>query len=272
VILSSIAVFAMFGVLFTMPQYFQGVLGTDAMGSGLRLVPLVGALVVGAAPADQIAHMVGVKATVALGFATLAAGLLLGADTSVGSSGFFVAAWMALVGAGMGLALATATSAALSELSEERSGVGSAALQALNKMGGPLGTGDPRQRAQLRLPGSPRPVRPAGHRGDGRQAEHLWRGGSRAPDQLAGTARLSSHGIRRRDGPRTAGVRLRRAGRCRAHSGVPARCEGRKGGRAAPCASCAQERGGVAVGWPASDTVNQRPRSRLRVAGHVCGS
>jgi hypothetical protein len=48
--------------------------------------------------------------------------------------------WMALVGAGMGLALATATSAALSELSEERSGVGSAALQALNKMGGPLGT------------------------------------------------------------------------------------------------------------------------------------
>jgi MFS transporter, DHA2 family, multidrug resistance protein len=140
VILSSISVFAMFGVLFTMPQYFQGVLGTDAMGSGLRLVPLVGALVVGAAPADRIAHLVGVKVTVALGFAMLAAGLFLGANTSVGSSGLFLAAWMALVGAGMGLALATATSAALSELSQERSGVGSAALQALNKMGGPLGT------------------------------------------------------------------------------------------------------------------------------------
>jgi hypothetical protein len=26
----------MLGVLFTMPQYFQGVLGTNAMGSGLR--------------------------------------------------------------------------------------------------------------------------------------------------------------------------------------------------------------------------------------------
>ena len=47
---------------------------------------------------------------------------------------------MALVGFGMGLALATSMSAALCELSAERSGVGSAALQAINKLGGPLGT------------------------------------------------------------------------------------------------------------------------------------
>lgn len=51
-----------------------------------------------------------------------------------------VAAWMAVVGAGMGIALATASSAALAELSEERSGVGSAVLQAVNKVGGPFGT------------------------------------------------------------------------------------------------------------------------------------
>jgi len=48
--------------------------------------------------------------------------------------------WMAIVGVGMGLALSTATSAALVELSEERSGVGSAVLQAVNKVGGPFGT------------------------------------------------------------------------------------------------------------------------------------
>jgi hypothetical protein len=47
---------------------------------------------------------------------------------------------MAIVGVGMGLALSTATSAALVELSEERSGVGSAVLQAVNKVGGPFGT------------------------------------------------------------------------------------------------------------------------------------
>ena len=37
-----------------MPQYFQGVLGTTAMGSGLRLLPLVGGLLVGAVPAAAV--------------------------------------------------------------------------------------------------------------------------------------------------------------------------------------------------------------------------
>jgi Na+/melibiose symporter-like transporter len=130
----------MFGVLFTMPQYFQGVLGTSPMGSGLRLLPLIGGLLVGAVAADRIVRLVGAKVAVAVGFAILAAGLLIGARTSVGSSGLFVAAWTAVVGLGMGLALATSMSAALCELSAERSGVGSAALQAINKLGGPLGT------------------------------------------------------------------------------------------------------------------------------------
>jgi hypothetical protein len=47
---------------------------------------------------------------------------------------------MAVLGAGLGLTFATASSVALSELSQERSGVGSAVLQALQKTGGPLGT------------------------------------------------------------------------------------------------------------------------------------
>ena len=140
VMLAAVAILAMIGVLFTMPQYFQGVLGTNAMGSGLRLLPLIGGLIVGAVPADRIARLAGAKLAVALGFAVLAGGLLLGAQTRVGSGGGSVAAWMALVGAGMGLAMATSASAALSELSEERSGVGSAVLQAVNKTGGPLGT------------------------------------------------------------------------------------------------------------------------------------
>jgi DHA2 family multidrug resistance protein-like MFS transporter len=139
VILAAVAIFAMFGVLFTMPQYFQGVHGTSPMGSGLRLLPLIGGLLVGAVAADRIVRLVGAKVAVALGFAVLAAGLLIGSATSVGSGGLFVAMWMVLVGLGMGLALATSMSAALCELSEERSGVGSAALQAINKLGGPLG-------------------------------------------------------------------------------------------------------------------------------------
>jgi MFS transporter, DHA2 family, multidrug resistance protein len=140
VILAAVAILAMIGVLFTMPQYFQGVRGTDPIGSGLRLLPLIGGLVLGAIPADRVVHRVGAKVAVAVGFGLLAAGMLIGAGTSVGSSGVFVAGWMAVVGAGMGIALATASSAALTELSEERSGVGSAVLQAVNKVGGPFGT------------------------------------------------------------------------------------------------------------------------------------
>jgi len=140
VILAAVAILAMIGVLFTMPQYFQGVLGTDPIGSGLRLLPLIGGLVVGAVPADRIVRRVGAKVAVAAGFVLLAGGLSLGGLTSVSSSGAFVATWMAVVGAGMGLAMATSSSAALTELTEERSGVGSAVLQAVNKVGGPFGT------------------------------------------------------------------------------------------------------------------------------------
>jgi Na+/melibiose symporter-like transporter len=130
----------MIGVLFTMPQYFQGVLGADAMGSGLRLLPVILGLVLGALPAERIVRSAGAKLVAATGFLLLAAGLFVGSTTGTGSSTLFVAVWMAVAGMGLGLALSTSTSAALVELSEERSGVGGAVLQAVNKVGGPFGT------------------------------------------------------------------------------------------------------------------------------------
>jgi hypothetical protein len=46
---------------------------------------------------------------------------------------------MALIGFGLGLAMSTTTSTALSELSEKDAGVGSSVLQALQKTGAPFG-------------------------------------------------------------------------------------------------------------------------------------
>jgi MFS transporter, DHA2 family, multidrug resistance protein len=140
VILAALAILPLFGALFTLPQYFQGVLGTDAIGSGLRLLPLVGGLIVGAVPADQVVRLAGAKIVVAVGFLLFAAGLLLGATTTATTTGTFTAGWMTLVGLGMGLTAATTASAAVAELSRERSGVGSAVFQAVNKTGPPLGT------------------------------------------------------------------------------------------------------------------------------------
>src|SRR5262249_35089197 len=70
-ILQAFGIFAMFGLLFAAPQFFQAVLGVNAMGSGLRLLPMMGGLALGAGLADQVARRITAKLTVALGFTIL---------------------------------------------------------------------------------------------------------------------------------------------------------------------------------------------------------
>src|SRR6516165_10519376 len=125
-ILQAFGIFAMFGLLFAAPQFFQAVLGVNAMGSGLRLLPLMAGLAAGAGLADRLAKRLTAKLTAALGFAVLAAGLVLGTTMTAAS------------GTGFGLALATAASAALVDLPKENAGVGSAVMQAVQKAGAPL--------------------------------------------------------------------------------------------------------------------------------------
>jgi MFS transporter, DHA2 family, multidrug resistance protein len=139
VVLIGFVALANIGVIFIMPQYFQAVQGTDAMGSGLRLLPLIGGLVVGAVPADKMARLLGPKFAIATGFVVMTGGLLLGATTDAGSGDGFSGTWMALSGFGMGLSMATTTSIVLSQVPKERSGVGAAVLQAVKKVGAPLG-------------------------------------------------------------------------------------------------------------------------------------
>src|SRR5581483_8552124 len=84
---------AALGILFTMPQFFQGVAGIDAQGSGVRLIPLIAGVVAGSVPADRVAARLGSKLTAALGFALVTAGMLAGATTTADSPAMFVAAW-----------------------------------------------------------------------------------------------------------------------------------------------------------------------------------
>jgi MFS transporter, DHA2 family, multidrug resistance protein len=139
-VLGGVAGLAMIGLLFTMPQYFQAVRGASALGSGLRLLPLVGGLIVGALPAGGLAKAIGTKLTVALGFVLLGLGAVLGSATGPASSLVYVGIWMAVLCAGTGLALTAATAAALSQLAAERSGIGSAVVQAFQKTAGPFGS------------------------------------------------------------------------------------------------------------------------------------
>ena len=150
-ILVTVVQFAMFGLLFTVPQYFQAVVGVDALGTGLRLLPMVLGLIVGAVVANKIgggtAEGDGVEArprgnakiTVAIGFVLIATGLALGASTSIVTEYGFAVVWIAVVGAGLGFSMPAAMSAALGALSPARSGVGSGMIQAVRQVGGTFG-------------------------------------------------------------------------------------------------------------------------------------
>jgi EmrB/QacA subfamily drug resistance transporter len=159
-ILATVVSFAMFGLIFAAPQYFQAVLGATPLGAGVRLLPLVAGLLAGGVAADQVVRLAGAKVTVAAGFALIAAGLIAGTFTTTGTGYGFAALWITVLGAGLGLALPTAMDAAIDELSADRSGVGSAVITAVRTVGGTLGVAvlgsvlNSAYRAHLPPPGS----------------------------------------------------------------------------------------------------------------------
>ncbi len=139
VILTSFGVFGLFGVMFTLPQYFQAIMGVDAQGSGFRLLPVVFGMLVGLLLFFVLADRIGAKLTVALGFAVVVVGTVVGTTMTRTSGDAFLAAWSFIVGAGAGLGFGAAMSAALVEIDAERSGVASALLQAVVKLGPAFG-------------------------------------------------------------------------------------------------------------------------------------
>lgn len=138
-VLAFLCSLAMIGVLFTLPQYFQAVLGVDSIGSGLRLLPLLGGLAVGAMGAEPVAKAVGAKAALAAGFAVMGAGLMLGSGTSTSSGLGFLSVWTPITGVGIGVVIATATAAALGRIPVAQAGTASALIQALQDAGSPFG-------------------------------------------------------------------------------------------------------------------------------------
>lgn len=138
-LLSTAVNFVMFGVLFAVPQYFQAVLGTDAMGGGVRLLPLIGGMLASAVVADRLAARAGARSAVCLGFVLLAGAMFGGATTAADSGYGLAAAWTTVAGLGLGLVMPVAMDAAIGTLDEERSGVGSAVIQAVRMVGGSFG-------------------------------------------------------------------------------------------------------------------------------------
>ena len=175
-ILATLVSFAMFGIMFAMPQYFQEVRGVSALGSGVRMLPMIGGMLVGMiggtrlqspgrnAAGLPIEPLAGARSMVAAGFAVLAGALVVGAFTHVSSTTGFTAAWFAVSGLGLGVAMPSAMNAALGALSAERSGAGSALITAMRQVGATIGVAvlgtilSNVYRARLASAGLPAPV------------------------------------------------------------------------------------------------------------------
>ncbi|HUD37671.1 MAG TPA: MFS transporter [Streptosporangiaceae bacterium] len=167
-LLSTLVSFALFGLVFALPQYFLDVRGFDSLGSGIRMLPMIGGLAIGLAIGQRLqtprtrkaaagqpetpgvpavpavaaapaAPPVSPKIMIAIGFAIMAIGLGIGTGTHLGSGTGFAAAWVAVTGFGLGMAMPTALNVALGALSAERSGSGSALITAMRQVGGTIG-------------------------------------------------------------------------------------------------------------------------------------
>jgi MFS transporter, DHA2 family, multidrug resistance protein len=170
-ILSTMISFALFGVFFVMPQYFLDVRGLNSLDSGVRMLPLIGGLIVGLGLGQRLQSvkpgaqargpLASAKIIGAVGFAIMAAAMAIGTATSTGSATGFMAAWFALTGFGLGLAMPTMLNAALSALTPERSGSGSALMSAMRQVGATIGVAvlgtviATVYQSRLRLPGLP---------------------------------------------------------------------------------------------------------------------
>jgi EmrB/QacA subfamily drug resistance transporter len=131
--------FAMMGALFLVPQFLQAVQGDDAFQTGLRLIPMVAGLMVGGLGSERLLKRLGLRVIMPIGLAVLGSGLALGGLTGATDGYAYVAAWLAVVGAGVGLAMVPATDGVLATLPDDRAGSGSGLLQTLRQAGGAFG-------------------------------------------------------------------------------------------------------------------------------------
>jgi len=138
-ITATVASMSLFGVFFTMPQYFRLVLGADALGTGLRTLPMVVGMLVAMQVSNRLAGRVPASTLASVGALLVAVGMAYGALTGLGDGFGRAAIWTAVVGLGFGAALFAAQTAALMTLPKHRAGIGSALVQTLRQVGSVLG-------------------------------------------------------------------------------------------------------------------------------------
>ncbi|WP_449352386.1 MFS transporter [Streptomyces shaanxiensis] len=130
----------MFGSIFLLSQYMQGVLGYSPTEAGLRMLPWTGMPMLVAPIAGILSDRVGGRPVVATGLFFQAAGLaymasVVTVDASYGSQ----LPGLILSGIGMALFFAPASNLVMSSVRPSEQGIASGANNALREVGGALG-------------------------------------------------------------------------------------------------------------------------------------
>ena len=131
--------FAMFGSIFFLTQYLQGVLGYTALEAGVRVTPIAVGLILGGPISAKLAAKFGTKVVVAAGLTLVAVGLSIVTQFAVDSTYGIVAAHLLVLGFGMGMAMAPATESVMGSLPVDKASVGSAVNDTTRTTGGALG-------------------------------------------------------------------------------------------------------------------------------------
>ncbi|MDV8006558.1 MFS transporter [Rhodococcus sp. IEGM 1318] len=132
--------FALFGVLFTYTQYLQFVRGYGPLVAGVGAVPFALVMAAVASSSHRVVGRFGVRSSIAGGLTVMSVGLLVLSIAAGRYAPFGVlAAIMALVGAGMGLVMAPATTASMSSVTPQQASMASSINSVVRELGGVLG-------------------------------------------------------------------------------------------------------------------------------------
>jgi predicted MFS family arabinose efflux permease len=130
----------MFGSIFLLSQYLQGVLGYSPTQAGLRMLPWTGMPMLIAPVAGYLSDRIGGRPVVAAGLFLQATGLAYYAF-AVATDASYAAQLPALItnGIGMSLYFAPASNLVMSSVRAQEQGIASGANNALREVGGALG-------------------------------------------------------------------------------------------------------------------------------------
>ncbi|MGY0018319.1 MFS transporter [Streptomyces sp. YJ-C3] len=136
---ATLGMFVFSGLLFVLPQYLQAVLGTDSLGTGLRMLPLMAGMLAAARFAQPLVARFGARSVICVALVVLAFAGFLGARTTVDSGYGFTALWLTVAGAGFAFAMIPAMGGALATLPKDQAGRGSGLLSTVRQTGSALG-------------------------------------------------------------------------------------------------------------------------------------